>query len=135
MKNQQRASHSKKPHEIAFVRSSPKSGYFRVVYVWEKRSDGWIRGSFQREEPRDFEGIWVSPVNVISIQQAHASWDYNGIEPGTLVNFGSEVCIVMDRTGARYRIVDVQSGKETMASWEYVVPLEADVVEQAQETC
>lgn len=111
--------------EVAVIRTSPKNGHARMLHVWEVREDGWVKGDFHSETPSPNRGLWVAPHNVLGIHKKTGGWDYNGIQPGTLVNFlNGEVGLVTARLGAHYRVLDSSTGKERQVLWEEVVPVE-----------
>jgi len=117
------------PPMIAVVRVSAKAGHIRAVRVMEKRHDGWIRGVMTTgEEPKksflNREGSWYAPHNVISLHEETRSYDYNGIEPGTLVEWWSgRLGIVRERSGAWYVVVNPETGEDQQVSHEKIVPV------------
>lgn len=115
-----------KSTEIAVIKTSPKNGFIRMLYIWETRDDGWVRGDFNSDIPRPNRGAWVAPHNILSVHKKVSGWDYNGIQVGTLVNFlNGQVGLVTARLGAHYRVVDSSSGEIHHTPWEEVVPVES----------
>jgi hypothetical protein len=116
--------------KIAVVRVSAKAGHVRTVHIIESRDDGWIRGTPSSEPvPRHTNGAgaWYSPKHVVTIVEQTRSHDYNGIEPGTLVqHFGGSPRILKERRGAHYVMLDPQNGEEYGVSWEGVVPFQSE---------
>jgi len=113
------------PPHIAVVRVSAKAGHIKALRVVEKRRDGWIRCvSIEKGSQRDPRGAWFAPHHVISLQAETQSYDYNGIEDGTLVNFwGDRYGIVIKRKGAQYTVLDPTDGEERNMSHEEIVPV------------
>jgi hypothetical protein len=55
------------------------------------------------------------------------NYDYNGIEPGTLVQFwGNEQGIVISRKGTKYTVLVNGKSKTIQVDWENVVPVLVD---------
>jgi len=70
-------------------------------------------------------GTWYAPHNVISLHEETKSYDYNGIQPGELVEYwDSNPAIVIGRRVAQYEVVDPVSGETRHVSWEGVVPVQ-----------
>lgn len=113
--------------KIAIVRVSAKAGHVKAVHVFEFRDDGWLRGWPTTEPlPRhaNGRGAWYAPKNVITIVEQTKSHDYNGIQPGTLVqHFDGPPKILKERRGAIYVMLNPQNGEEYAVSWEGVVPV------------
>jgi hypothetical protein len=113
------------PPQIAVVRVSAKAGHIKALRVIEKRHDGWIRCvTLEKGSQRDPRGVWFAPHHVLSFHSETQSYDYNGIESGTLVNFwGDQFGIVTERKGAQYTVLDPTSGEERNMSHEGIVPV------------
>jgi hypothetical protein len=117
------------PPQIAVVRVSAKAGHIRAVRVMEKRHDGWLRGVPTTETTATTPshrrgGTWYAPHNVISLHEETKSYDYNGIQPGELVEYwDSHPAIIVSRQGAQYEVVDPVSGETRLVPWEGVVPV------------
>ena len=113
--------------KVAIVRVSQKAGLLKSVYVYQVREDGWFRGGTDREE--SWKGHWYAPKNLVQLIEADApecrSYDYNGIEPGTLVEYwgGSYQGVVLSRKGAKYTILPNGGSKPVTVDWEAVVPI------------
>jgi len=124
--------------KIAVVRVSAKAGHLRTIHILESRDDGWIRGTPTSEPlPRhpNGAGAWYSPKHVIIIVEQTRSHDYNGIQPGTLVqHYDGPPRILKERKGAHYVMLDPRNGEEYATSWEGVVPVPIFVDEMNEET-
>ena len=115
--------------KVAIVRVSQRAGMMKSMYVYEIRGDGWFRAGTDRDE--SWRGQWFAPKNLIQLIEADApecrNYDYNGIEPGTLVQYwGDHQGIVIGRKGAKYTILFNGSSKPSQVDWENVVPLLVD---------
>ena len=115
--------------KVAIVRVSQRAGMMKSMYVYEIRGDGWFRAGTDRDE--SWRGQWFAPKNLIQMIEADTpecrNYDYNGIEPGTLVQFwGNEQGIVLSRKGTKYTILVNGRSKPSQVDWENVVPLLVD---------
>ena len=115
--------------KVAIVRVSQRAGMMKSMYVYEVRSDGWFRCGPDRDD--SWKGQWFAPKNLIHMIEADTpevrNYDYNGIEPGTLVQFwGKEQGIVISRKGTKYTVLRNGNPKPILVDWENVVPVLAD---------
>ena len=115
--------------KVAIVRVSQKAGMLKSVYVYKVREDGWFHGGPDREA--SWKGQWYAPKNLIQMIEADTpevrNYDYNGIEPGTLVEFwGGQQGVVLSRKGAKYTILPHGETKPTTVDWDAVVPVLVD---------
>ena len=115
--------------KVAIVRVSQRAGMMKSMYVYEVRSDGWFRCGPDREP--SWKGQWFAPKNLIQMIEADTpevrNYDYNGIEPGTLVQFwGKEQGIVISRKGTKYTVLRNGNPKPILVDWENVVPVLID---------
>lgn len=123
---------SKKINKIAIVRVSPKAGNVKHLWIYEERSNGWIRGGTEQSDSsgRTFSS-WHAPhhiLKVVDLGTVHAElgpYDWNGIQPGTMVEYwgGSFRGIIIGRTGAKYDILPIGDSKPISTPWETVVPV------------
>jgi hypothetical protein len=112
--------------KVAIVKVSQKVGLLKSVYVHEIRSDGWVRGGPERDP--SWKGHWYAPKNIIQMVEADTpefkSYDYNGIEPGTLVKYwGDEQGIVVSRKGAKYNVLPNGGSRPVQVDWSSLVPV------------
>jgi hypothetical protein len=115
--------------KVAIVRVSQRAGVMKSMYVYEIRGDGWFRAGTDRDE--SWRGQWFAPKNLIQMIEADTpevrNYDYNGIEPGTLVQFwGNEQGIVISRKGTKYTVLVNGKSKTIQVDWENVVPVLVD---------
>jgi hypothetical protein len=115
--------------KVAIVRVSQRAGMMKSMYVYEIRGDGWFRCGPDRDP--SWKGQWFAPKNLIQMIEADTpevrNYDYNGIEPGTLVQFwGHEQGVVISRKGTKYTILANGMSKPAQVDWENVVPLLVD---------
>ena len=115
--------------KVAIVRVSQRAGMMKSMYVYEIRGDGWFRAGTERDE--SWRGQWFAPKNLIQLIEADTpecrNYDYNGIEPGTLVQFwGNEQGIVISRKGTKYTVLVNGKSKTIQVDWENVVPVLVD---------
>ena len=123
---------SEKSTRIAIVRVSPKAGNVKHLWIYEERRNGWIQaGPEQNYSGRTFAS-WHAPHHVLKIVDIgtvaveRGPYDWNGIQPGTLVDMwdGSYQGIVIDRKGAKYVILRNGDPKPIEVTWESVVPVD-----------
>ena len=115
--------------KVAIVKVSQRAGMLKSMYVYEMRSDGWFRAGIDRDP--SWKGQWFAPKNLIQMIEADTpevrNYDYNGIEPGTLVQFwGKEQGIVISRKGTKYTVLRNGNPKPILVDWENVVPVLID---------
>ena len=115
--------------KVAIVKVSQRAGMLKSMYVYEMRSDGWFRAGIDRDP--SWKGQWFAPKNLIQMIEADTpevrNYDYNGIEPGTLVQFwGKEQGIVISRKGTKYTVLRNGNPKPILVDWENVVPVLVD---------
>jgi hypothetical protein len=112
--------------KVAIVKISHRAGTLKSIYVYEMRDDGWFRGGPEREP--SWKGQWYAPKNLVQLVEADApeckSYDYNGIEPGTLVEYwGDEQGIVVSRKGAKYMVLPNGGSRPIQVDWGNLVPV------------
>jgi hypothetical protein len=127
---------SMKSTRIAIVRVSPKAGNVKHLWIYEERRNGWIQGGpDQSYSPGRSFASWHAPHHVLKIvdigtvsSPRGSSYDWNGIQPGTLVEMwdGSYQGIVIDRKGAKYVILRNGDPRPIEVTWESVVPVDHD---------
>jgi len=112
--------------KVAIVRVSQRAGMLKSVYVYETRSDGWIRAGVDRDA--SWRSTWYAPKNIVQMIEVdkpeYRNYDYNGIEDGTLVEYwSSQRGMVIARKGAKYTILPLGASKPVLVDWEQVVPV------------
>jgi hypothetical protein len=126
---------SEKSNKIAIVRVSPKAGNIKHLWVYEERRNGWIHaGPEQSYNPGRTFASWHAPHHVLKIvdlgtvQAERGAYDWNGIQPGTLVDMwgGSYQGLVIERKGAKYVVLRNGDPKPLEVTWESVVPVDHD---------
>jgi hypothetical protein len=126
---------STKSTKIAIVRVSPKAGNIKHLWIYEERRNGWIQGGpDQTYSPGRSFASWHAPHHVLKIvdigtvQATLGPYDWNGIQPGTLVDMwgGRYQGIVIDRKGAKYTILRNGDSLVCEVTWESVAPVDID---------
>ena len=112
--------------KVAIVRVSQRAGMLKSVYVYETRSDGWIRAGVDRDA--SWRSCWYAPKNIVQTIEVdkpkYRNYDYNDILPGTLVEYWScQQGMVISRKGAKYTILPLGASKPVLVDWEQVVPV------------
>jgi hypothetical protein len=124
-----------KSTKIAIVRVSPKAGNVKRLWIYEERRNGWIRGGPEQNYfPGRTFASWHAPHHILKIVDIGTvavelgPYDWNGIQPGTLVDIwgGSSQGMVVGRKGAKYEVLLLGSGKPVEVTWENVVPVDLD---------
>jgi len=124
-----------KSTRIAVVRVSPKAGNVKHLWIYEERRSGWIRGGpEQNYSPGRTFASWHAPLHILKIVDIGTvavelgPYDWNGIQPGTLVDIwgGSSQGMVVGRKGAKYEVLLLGSGKPVEVTWESVAPVDLE---------
>jgi len=116
--------------KVAIVRVSQRAGMMKSMYVYEIRSDGWFRAGPDRDP--SWKDQWFAPKNLIQLIEADTpevrNYDYNGIEPGTLVQLRLHELqgVVLNRKGTKYNVLPHGRSKPIHVDWENVVPVLVD---------
>jgi hypothetical protein len=155
------------PTEIAIVQAS-HDGYktLKIVKVIDSTGNGdnsWIRGIPYEDSFKNFiQPSWYSPSNIIernsSFEDAHKSnskttndstfhFDYNGIDPGTLVTLtfdkteeisdpkrwsAAQFGVIVSQRGARYKVLVNGAVKEV--GWSFIRPFDKILDSQPDST-
>ena len=111
--------------EIIVARVSQGMGHFRRFWVGAETPDGWVCGVPDQKDDVS-GGYWFAPQNIIYRGPAHAHFDYNDIQPGTLVNVSTYAAagMVVSRNGANYQVM--VKGELKSVQWRDVCPLPCD---------
>jgi hypothetical protein len=126
---------STKSTKIAIVRVSPKAGNIKHLWIYEERRNGWIQGGpDQTYSPGRSFASWHAPHHVLKIvdlgtvQAEWGAYDWNGIQPGTLVDMWGGSCqgLVIERKGVKYVVLRLGDSKPLEVTWESVVPVDVD---------
>jgi hypothetical protein len=124
--------------KIAVVKVSPRASLLKSLYVHEHRSDGWVRAGEDRWKP--WSACWFAPHNVLQVVEvshpdpAAKGYDYNGIEPGTLVEYwANKQGIVISRHGTQYTVMELGGKSPYPVDWSQVRPVETPDVNGATE--
>lgn len=125
-----------KSNKIAVVRVSPKAGNVKHLWIYEERRNGWIHaGPEQSYNPGRTFASWHAPHHILKVvdigtinSQAGGGYDWNGIQPGTLVDVwgGAHQGIIIDRKGAKYTVLLNGDSRPIEVTWEGVVPVDVD---------
>jgi hypothetical protein len=115
--------------KVAIVKVSQRAGMLKSMYVYEMRSDGWFRAGIDRDP--SWKGQWFAPKNLIQLIEADTpdvrNYDYNGVEPGTLVAYwGDHQGVVVGRKGAKYNVLPHGGSNPIQVDWSQVVPVLVD---------
>ena len=128
--------------KIALILMSPKAGHVQKLWVYEERSNGWIRAGEEQEFlPGRTFSAWHAPHNITAtfdiaaVNSKSSSFDWGGITPGTLVDIElpgeTTTGIVIERKGPRYVVLPHGRPAPIEVSWTAVVPAEVDDVTDA----
>jgi hypothetical protein len=122
--------------KIALILMSPKAGHVQKLWVYEERSNGWIRAGEEQEFlPGRTSSAWHAPHNVtakfdVAALNSKSSFDWGGIAPGTLVEVElpdeNTTGIVIERKGPRYVVLPHGRSAPVEVSWTVIVPAEVD---------
>jgi len=123
--------------KIALILMSSKAGHVQKLWVYEERTNGWIRAGEEQEFlPGRTASAWHAPHNitatfdVAALNSKSSSHDWGGIAPGTLVEVGladeNTTGIVIERKGPRYVVLPHGRSAPIEVSWTVVVPAEVD---------
>lgn len=105
------------------IRVSPNMGHFKTYWVAAENADGWVC-CVEAADGHTRVGLWFSPKHVIHRERAAASYDYNDIQPTTLVEAMGSIGMVISRKSSNYEIM--VSGEVRLVDWRYVVPIPCD---------
>jgi hypothetical protein len=123
--------------KIALILMSPKAGHVQKLWVYEERSNGWLRAGEEQEFlPGRTSSAWHAPHNVTvtfdvaALNSKSSSFDWGGIIPGTFVEVElpdeNTTGIVIERKGPRYVVLPHGRSAPIEVSWTAVVPAEVD---------
>lgn len=121
-----------KSTKVAVVRVSPKAGNVKHLWIYEERANGWIQGGpEQTYSPGRTFASWHAPQHILKVVDIGTvavelgAYDWNGIQPGTLVDLwgGSQKGMVTGRRGAKYDVLLLGSGRPIEVTWESLVPV------------
>jgi hypothetical protein len=123
--------------KIALILMSPKAGHVQKLWVYEERSNGWIRAGEEQEFlPGRTSSAWHAPHNVtakfdVAALNSKSSFDWGGIAPGTLVEVefwgnSASTGIVIERKGPVYVVLLHGDSAPIEVSWTVIVPAEVD---------
>lgn len=125
---------STKNNKIAIVRVSPKAGNIKHLWIYEERRNGWIRAGPEQNTGAGLSPTsWHAPQHVLkivdlgTIQSELGPYDWNGIQPGTLVDvWGAFKGMVVGRKGAKYEVLRLGESCPIEVTWESLVPVDLD---------